>query len=148
LLPRSTEAVEDSDAGEIVPTLKAAGTVLVVDDDAAVAAVTLGLLADLGYEVHRASSAVEALDILDSGRHFDAVVSDIVMAGSSGIELAKTIARVWPGLPVILATGYAEAVRDPTVLAWRLLHKPYTQEQLGTALTAVMAARPAASAVT
>jgi PAS domain S-box-containing protein len=132
LLPRSQAAPEETVAAPASAT-RDSGTVLVVDDDAAVAAATLALVAELGYEALIASSPAEALDVLRSGRSVDVVLSDIVMAGGSGIELAREIERVAPRMPVVLATGYSDAAQSQP-LRWPVLRKPYSLDQLASVL--------------
>jgi DNA-binding LytR/AlgR family response regulator len=66
------------------------------------------------------------------------VLSDIVMEGGmSGLELAPLIAARRPGLPLLLMTGYSEALARGEVSAWPVLAKPFQQSQLIDALTSV-----------
>ena len=82
-------------------------TVLAVDDDALVLLNTTAMLEDLGHTAIEARSAKEALEILRAQK-IDLVVTDQAMPRMTGAQLAETIKAEWPGLPVILATGYAE----------------------------------------
>jgi CheY-like chemotaxis protein len=97
------------------------------------------MLEDLGFEVRRTASAPEALKLLREGLHVHLVFSDIVMPGGmSGIDLAHELRRSRPDLPVLLTTGYSEAVRDRDGLdGFQLLAKPYSLQALETALIAV-----------
>jgi DNA-binding NtrC family response regulator len=79
--------------------------VFVTDDDRAFRVATLTLLEDEGYEVGVAASGREALTELGRGE-FDLVLSDMVMGEMSGIELLREIKKRWPGLPVIMVTGF------------------------------------------
>jgi PAS domain S-box-containing protein len=100
-------------------------TVLIVDDSAEVAEVTSSLFGDLGYSSIYENSADAALQVLAGGTKVDLVFSDIVMPGSmDGIGLAAEIRSRYPGLPVILTTGYSDAAQAvPSNL--RILRKPF-----------------------
>ena len=110
--------------------------ILAVDDDALVLTNTVAMLEDLGYDGRVASSGDEALEILRRDGNVDLVITDQVMPQMTGLQLAEAIAREWPDLPVVLATGYAEMMpgegADLTKLA-----KPFTQAQLAEQLTRV-----------
>jgi two-component system, NtrC family, response regulator len=82
-------------------------TVLIVDDEKNYLVVIEDLLSEDGYEVLTASSASEALEILQS-TPVDCVLSDIKMPGMSGMELLDRILTVDPDLPIILMTAFAE----------------------------------------
>lgn len=117
-----------------------AGRVLLVEDDDEVAALTSEMLDQLGYEVTRAASAVAALGALANGRQVDLVFSDVMMPGGmNGVELAREIRRRCAELPVLLTSGYAEAVaREADAEGIHLLAKPYEISQLGAALQATV----------
>ena len=87
---------------------------LVVDDDSAVVRALSGFLSRAGYDVVAADSAAMALAQLDGGGGVDAVVSDILMPGMSGLVFYDTLVARAPGLArrVIFLTG---AARDPAV---------------------------------
>jgi PAS domain S-box-containing protein len=130
-LPASTEsaAVEiatanDDTAGERHPV------VLVVDDSVEVAEVTSSLFEHLGYETVYRESADEALKLLAEGASVDLVFSDIVMPGTiDGVGLAHEVRSRYPGLPVMLTTGYsAAAAAAPSGL--RILPKPFDSDTL------------------
>jgi signal transduction histidine kinase len=98
--------------------------VLLVEDDDAVAAVVRDLMRISGFNVRRASTAGEAIDLL-GGEKFDVVFSDIVMPGGmNGVELAREIRRRFPALPVLLTTGFSGNA-DMTPGEFRIFHKPY-----------------------
>ena len=88
--------------------------VLVVDDDSAVVRALSGFLSRAGYDVGAADSAVAALAKLDGAPRVDAVVSDILMPGMSGLAFYDTLVARSPGLArrVVFLTG---AARDPAV---------------------------------
>lgn len=101
--------------------------VLVVDDDAMVAAGTASMIEDLGHSVIEARSAAGALELLNTHSNIDVVITDYAMPGMTGGELAAEIHRVRPGLPVVIATGYSDSPRE--IDAPRL-SKPYRQQDL------------------
>jgi PAS domain S-box-containing protein len=107
--------------------------VLAVDDDVLVRMGTAAMLEDLGHTVREANSGEEALKILAQGAKIDLVLTDQAMPRMTGVKLAEAILAERPGLPIILATGYAEL---PAGLGTTLprLSKPFTQEQLANAL--------------
>ena len=109
--------------------------VLVVEDNAEVGGFSTQILQDLGYETAWAANAGEALALLgDGASRFDAVFSDVVMPGMSGVELGKEIHRRCPGLPVVLTSGYSQVLAEEGRHGFELLHKPYAAEELSRVL--------------
>ena len=111
--------------------------VLLVEDDAAVRAVTESLLVDFGCRVEGAPDGPTALSRLQSGERFDLLISDIVMPGGmSGVELARAARARDAHLPIVLTSGYAgeRLGEGAEALSWPLLRKPFRAEQLGTAV--------------
>jgi CheY-like chemotaxis protein len=113
---------------------QAEGCVLVVEDNPEVGAFAEQALADLGFKTLRATTAAEALGLLEDGNEFDVVFSDIVMPGQSGIHLARVIRQRWPDLSIVLTTGYSDALAMQHEDSFPVLHKPYSLEALSTAL--------------
>jgi PAS domain S-box-containing protein len=113
--------------------------VLAVDDDGLVLTNTAVMLQDMGHTVFEATSGNQALDILRREQSVDLVITDHAMPKMTGIQLASAIKAVRPGLPIILATGYAEL---PPGVDTELpkLGKPFRQQEL---MQAVAAAFPA-----
>ena len=111
------------------PDAAVPATILVVDDDALIAMSTVDLIEDLGYSVFEANSGSGALDIVRSGAPLDLIVTDYAMPGMTGLELASAARELRPGLPVLLATGYAELPSGATTDLPRLA-KPFRQDQL------------------
>jgi PAS domain S-box-containing protein len=110
--------------------------VLAVDDDRLVLFNTTAMLEDLGHVVVEASSGDEALGLLRQ-QDFDLMITDQAMPKMTGVQLIEAVARDWPALPVILATGYAEIPGGTDVKAPKLA-KPFSEKQLAQALTTVM----------
>jgi PAS domain S-box-containing protein len=113
-------------------------TVLAVDDDALVLFNTVAMLEDLGHRVLEAMSGEAALEQLRANT-VDLVITDQAMPQMTGAQLIDTIRTGWPGLPVILATGYAELpagmARDTPRLA-----KPFTEADLAKVVADVLGA--------
>jgi signal transduction histidine kinase len=94
-------------AAVLIPTLK--GTALLVDDEELVRMSTADMLGDMGYTVVEASSAEEALRLLDGGLRPDLLVTDHLMPGMNGTELAQAVRSNRPGVQVLVISGYAES---------------------------------------
>jgi signal transduction histidine kinase/CheY-like chemotaxis protein len=104
-------------------------TLLLVEDDFLIGLSTTSLLEDLGHAVIQASSGASALQILRSEKPVDLMITDYAMPGMTGIELAEAARKLRPGLPILLATGYAD-LPSPSGLDLPRLSKPYQQTQL------------------
>ena len=93
------------------------------------------LLNELGYRTMVASNASDALKILeeDAGR-FDLVFSDIVMPGMDGLQLGQEIRSRFPGLPVVLTSGYSNVLAQNADRGFELIQKPYSVEALSRIL--------------
>ena len=104
--------------------------ILVVDDDLLVSTGTAAMLEDLGHTVVETHSAAEALEALDADPQIELVITDHVMPGMTGMQLAGQLERSHPDLPVILATGYAEFPDGPPSTARPRLSKPFSQAEL------------------
>jgi two-component system NtrC family sensor kinase len=131
-LPRSQEAppVEAPLAVVEAPS-EAAGTVLLVEDNADVAEVGAGYLRQLGYRVRSVANAQAAIAALRLDADVDLVFSDILMPGGmNGLELASEIAERFPGIPVLLTTGYSASAQDAVRQGVIVLQKPYDLEGL------------------
>ena len=116
--------------------------VLVVDDDLLVLTGTAALIEDLGHTSIEAQSAAEALAKLASGVSVDVVITDHAMPAMTGLQLAQCIQEQYPGLPIILATGYAELPADPALLGLLKLAKPCSQNDIAISIHNALALRP------
>ncbi|UPG88262.1 ATP-binding protein [Luteibacter aegosomaticola] len=115
--------------------------ILVVEDNADVAEFAMGAIASLGYQVTLARNAEFALqELAQDASRFRAVFSDVVMPGISGLDLAKAIRSQYPGLPVVLTSGYSELLAKDAGHGFPLLLKPYSLRQLGKFLAEVCCA--------
>ena len=108
------------------------GRVLLVEDDASVRRLARRALEAAGFEVLEAPDGEEGLRLALVAAP-DLVVSDIVMPGMSGLELADRIAARHPGVPVLFVSGYAEDAAENRLLrsaGRELLGKPFRPQQL------------------
>jgi two-component system cell cycle sensor histidine kinase/response regulator CckA len=118
--------------------------VLLVEDEAPLLKLAERALRRAGFEVVTAGSAEEALDLLEQGAPRPlALVSDVVMPGADGLELAQRLRERDPALPVLLVSGYAEAAlgRDLVAERIRLLSKPYGLSDLVAELKGILPAK-------
>jgi signal transduction histidine kinase len=133
-LPLSAEAPREPAAAEALPAgVHGHGRVLLVEDDPLVRETVRTGLEASGFELHAAGSADEALRLLATGEPIEVVFTDVVMPGAlSGVDLARRIARDFPRVRVVIATGYSDrSVNLPGVKA---LAKPYDLRQAVAAL--------------
>jgi signal transduction histidine kinase/CheY-like chemotaxis protein len=141
-IPRTeSRAHPDAPSQQPRPPVEYRGTVLVVEDDSLVRGLVSEGLEELGFSIVVASTADDALAIARARPDIDVVLSDVVMPGGrSGLDLVRTLAVLRPALPVLLATGYAEALdgeTDVTVIA-----KPYKLEEVAAKLAQAIRAVP------
>ena len=102
--------------------------ILLVEDSEEVSCITVEYLHELGHEVIAVPEAEKAIMQLKD-RPFDAVMTDIRLPGMSGIELARTLVRDYPNLPVVIASGYGalnvEFLLGGNMRTVLMLPKPY-----------------------
>jgi DNA-binding NtrC family response regulator len=106
---------------------------LLVDDNVDLLEMTADLFRDAGFEVFTAFSGKEALQILESNPTIDAVLTDVVMPGMTGLELGHEVRRRYPSVKVILASGYPNPATEAghgNVHYFSFLAKPYRMEQV------------------
>ena len=129
VLPVATAVAEVETPAPRPQKIKRSAVILFVDDDPLIAMSTTEMLEDLGHRVIGASSGRHALDIISSEQPIDLLMTDHVMPGMTGIELAAASRQLRPSLPILLATGYAE-LPEGAQLELPRLAKPYHQDQL------------------
>jgi PAS domain S-box-containing protein len=129
ILPIATAAAEAESPAHVAAKVNRSAVILFVDDDPLIAMSTTEMLEDLGHRVIGANSGLHALDIIKSEQPLDLMMTDHVMPGMTGIELAAASRAVRPSLPILLATGYAD-LPEGAQLDLPRLAKPYHQDQL------------------
>jgi PAS domain S-box-containing protein len=130
-----TETIEPASVGAR-PT-RPSGTALLVDDHDLVRMSTAEMLAELGYEVVEASSGEQAAELLKSGLRVDLLVTDHLMAGMTGAELARIAQTRSPQMPVLLISGYSDPGGLPPELP--CLPKPFRKRDLEVTIDQLMA---------
>lgn len=108
-----------------------AGTALLVDDEAFVRLSTADMLSDLGYRVIEASSAEEALRLIGD-QPVDLVVTDHLMPGMTGAELARALRETMPDVMILLVSGFAEVEGVAPDLP--RLTKPFRKDELAASI--------------
>ncbi len=107
------------------------GSVLLVEDNEEVAAGVAAVLEVFGVRVHHATTAHDALRVLNEGESFDLVLSDIQMPGQlNGIDLAERVRASWPSLKIALMTGYADEIERARHIGIPILAKPFDIDEL------------------
>lgn len=117
------------------------GIALLVDDEELVRMSTADMLIDLGFEVFEATSAEDALRLIDAGTAPDLLVTDHLMPGMNGADLARTVRAKNPNLPVLLVSGYAEVEGIAPELP--RLTKPFRNSELAASVSALLSEQPA-----
>jgi len=139
-LPRTTEVADPVAIERLTQATGSRQRILVVDDDNDVRGVAAQMIEEIGYQVVAAASGSEALT--EFGRaSFDLVLTDVVMPGMSGVDLARRIRAVAPAMPLLFASGYADvATFGDELAAETVLKKPYrigeVAARIGDALSA------------
>jgi PAS domain S-box-containing protein len=131
-LPRSEAVVQLAAVASDAERADISGrdrTILLVEDDAGVRAVTAAMLKELQFTVIEADNGSHALDIVDRQPDIDLLFTDIVMPGMNGFELGRLARERRPHLPVLYATGYAASYTAPEKGA-DVLAKPYREADL------------------
>jgi two-component system cell cycle sensor histidine kinase/response regulator CckA len=112
--------------------------ILFVDDEESLVRLAEDMLSGLGYEVIGRTSSMEALELFRARpNRFDLVITDMTMPNMTGIELAREIMHIQPGVPVVLCTGFSEAITPETAKAMgvrEFIMKPIIQKQLAEAI--------------
>ncbi|WP_215761794.1 response regulator [Acetobacter sp. P1H12_c] len=137
-VPSITPARVQAASPQKLPPVQQGETILVVDDEPGVRAVTAGFLRRAGYAVLESASGAEALGVIADKPDIALVVMDVMMPGMNGDEVARRLHTVRPELPVLFVTGYADLASLPEGVT--VLHKPYTRDALLGDVRAMLAA--------
>lgn len=115
-------------------------TILVVDDEELIRKLVFTIVTNLKYTCMTATNGVDALDKI-KGNKFDAVITDIKMPEMDGIILTREISRLYPGLPVMVMTGFDEEYSAGTAIsvgAREFIKKPFSIEEFSLRLQKMM----------
>jgi PAS domain S-box-containing protein len=132
-LPESLEPMPYAgDAAESKVGSLPAGAALLVDDEESIRLTTADMLIELGFKVHEAASAEAALDIIDAGLAPDLLITDHLMPGMTGVELARVVRARRPNTKILIVSGFADVDGiDPSLPR---LTKPFVQSDLTAAM--------------
>lgn len=118
--------------------------ILFVEDDPTLRMLTGEVLTELGHRVEVSETAEEALEFLDR-QPFDVLLTDVGLAGMSGIDLARQAGARHPELALVIASGYAVSPAEVGIDRLRTMIKPYDIHQVRELLDAIRSERAAAS---
>jgi PAS domain S-box-containing protein len=133
--PRTDMAMAPEKEPAHAPAISADGvSILLVEDNPSVRNLAVAMLQDEGFRVLAHASAEEALEAAAGQEHFELLITDIVLGGMDGAELAARLRQSRPGLPVIYMSGYTEDTELVRTLAHqegaRFLEKPFRHSVL------------------
>jgi PAS domain S-box-containing protein len=127
-LPESPEVSRPATVARVQGSPSNTGTILVVDDEEYIRVATVDMLTELGFTVREAATAEAALEVIDAGFKPDILITDHLMPGMTGVELAYTVRARQPGVKLLIVSGFAEAEGiDPSLPR---LTKPFVQSEL------------------
>jgi len=104
-------------------------TILVVDDEPALLNLTAEILSQQGYNVLKAKSGKEALQLL-ANHKINLLFSDVIMPDMDGYQLAEIVSETYPATKIQLASGFTDNRQTSNALTQHVLHKPYSSENL------------------
>ncbi|MCG8428214.1 MAG: ATP-binding protein, partial [Chromatiales bacterium] len=143
-LPRAERDSLPEEKGQRIEQVLPRGseTILAVDDEPELLALTRDSLSALGYQVLTTNTAKQAMALLSAHPDIDLLFSDVVIpGGTNGYKLAEQALRERPGLKVLLTSGYSEMAlteREQSKVGPNLLHKPYSQMELAQRIRALL----------
>jgi CheY-like chemotaxis protein len=115
------------------------GVVLLVDDEPHIRAITAEMLTELGFDVREANSSEAALSAVQGGFTPNILITDHLMPGMTGVELAYAIQAIVPEARALIISGFAEVESlDPSL---NRLAKPFVQSDLASALAELRCAQ-------
>lgn len=113
-----------------------AGIAILVDDEDLVRASTADMLTEIGFEVIEARSGAEALRAFREHPHVDVLITDHLMPGMTGVELAQSVLRDRPDLPVLVVSGYSDSLGRKA--AFTRVEKPFRHGDLANKLASLL----------
>jgi len=141
-LPRTSEQSGASETSSAAVTgERVSGTIVLVDDEDVARSTTAEMLAEMGFEVTQFTSAEEALAHLRDGFVPDLLISDHLMPGMSGEDLAHEVEALYPAMKVLIISGFADLEGiSPKIPR---LNKPFRHQQLSAAIDQLLGDRRA-----
>ena len=116
---------------------------LIVEDEAPLRELLVRGLSAAGHEVTAVADGIEALQALEEDA-FDLLLSDIMMPELDGVSLALKVSKEWPGLPIVLMTGFSDQharARNLSALVQQVVAKPFTLEDLARTIADTLKSR-------
>ena len=144
-LPRvPTDLLPQRQAPNTAPAVAGSGmSVLLVEDNIELANFAADGLTELGYSITLVDNATDALaELTMDAERFDVVFSDMVMPGMTGLDLAQAIRDRGIRVPIVLTTGYSQALSQDGAAGFDLVQKPYSIEELSRVLHRAARLRP------
>ena len=135
LLPASSDGEVVSFNAGVEAVMSGSGNILLVEDEAELRDSNAEFLRSIGYSVHCAGSAPEALAMVSDFNAIDLVISDVIMPKMNGREFADRLLHARPSTKMLFVSGYADDVLKQTGFssaAIPFLQKPYSLRELGT----------------
>lgn len=145
-LPLATAEALVAETSDESDLTRGSGVILLVDDEEIVLTVAKTMLTQLGYSVLTAENGAKALDIYRSNqRHINLVFLDVMMPGIDGRECARRLRAEFPGVKILLTSGYLPETIDvgnPCIDGFPLLNKPYQLTELSRIVEQALGATP------
>jgi DNA-binding NtrC family response regulator len=133
------EKVEDK---PMQPLSMGTEKILFVDDEEALTDLGRQMLGGLGYQVKTRTSPIEALEAFRANpQKFDLVITDMTMPQMTGLNLARKIMEIRPGMPIIICTGFSEQANEQAAAAMGIrafLYKPLVMRDIAGAVRKVL----------
>jgi two-component system, cell cycle response regulator CpdR len=125
----------------VQPSMGRQFTIVFAEDDSAVRGVVIDALSQKGFRVFAASDGHEALRLL-AAHPVDLLLTDIVMPGLDGVQLARKAKQMQPAIKVLFTTGYAQRAAEREAMRYgRLLFKPVRHPELTREVESLLAGR-------
>jgi CheY-like chemotaxis protein len=140
-LPLQEGATTNIETPAAVPAVMGEETILLVEDRAEVRDYAAEVLRDYGYCVIEAANADEALGRCQrESARIHLVLADVMMPGTSGVDLVARLSKIQPGIKSLFMSGYSEdVVRDRVLLEGsRFIQKPFTPDELADKVRTVL----------
>ncbi len=140
-LPRHHEEAREEEADDALPK-SGSGTILLVEDEEMLLCTTTLMLEEMGYTVIQAGTPESAIDICMQGGEIDMVLTDVVMPGMNGREMAERIRGIRPGIRVLFMSGYtADIVAQRGIVeeGMHYISKPLDSRQLHEKIAQLLA---------
>ena len=142
-LPKmEVETESEADNNSVEPVRVGSETILLVEDEDIVRELSRQVLESSGYKIIEASSGAAAIGIVnDAAASIDLLMTDVVMPGMSGQELAQRLAAIRPGLRVLFTSGYLDepmSLLDSSGQDRHFIQKPFSFDQLVSKVRSIL----------